>query len=104
MVYYGSNYPPGVTGSEYEIAAQNLSADFYRKKRSTGVTAREEGVYQAQKTKLWDDYYNWAVANGLYEEVTPEQQLGEAENGLTMQLESVNAVRTELGLFPKEVK
>ena len=82
--------------SEYEIAVQNLSAEFYRKKRSVGVTAEEEADYKAQKAQLWNDYYNWAVSEGLYEEVTPEQQLAEAEDTLNAQVEVVNAIRAEL--------
>lgn len=61
--------------SEYEIAVQNLSASFYQKKRSVGVTAKEEATYQTAKAKLWNDYYQWAITKGLYEVVAPEQQL-----------------------------
>ena len=84
--------------SKYEIAVQNLSTAFYTKKRSVGVSAEEEADYQTQHSKLWDDYLEWAKANGLYEEVTPEQQLAEAEDALNLQLEAVNLIRTELGL------
>ena len=82
--------------SKYEIAVQNLSTAFYTKKRSVGVSAEEEADYQTQHSKLWDDYLEWAKANGLYEEVTPEQQLAEAETVLDEQLEVVNQMRTEL--------
>ena len=82
--------------SEYEIAVQNLSADFYRKKHAEGVTAQEETDYKTQKAQLWDNYYNWAVSGGLYEEVTLDQQLKEAEDTLNVQVEEVNAIRTEL--------
>jgi len=82
--------------SEYEIAVQNLSAEFYRKKHAGGVTAQEETDYKAQKAQLWDNYYNWAVSGGLYEEVTLDQQLKEAEDTLNVQVEEVNAIRTEL--------
>ena len=82
--------------SEYEIVVQNLSADFYRKKHAEGVTAQEETDYKAQKAQLWDNYYNWAVSGGLYEEVTLDQQLKEAEDTLNVQVEEVNAIRTEL--------
>ena len=88
--------------SQYEIAVQNLSTAFYTKKRTVGVTAKEEADYQAQKIKLWNDYYNWAIGAGLYEQVAPEQQLAEAENGLNFQIEQVNQIRLELGL--KEVQ
>ena len=90
--------------SEYEIAVQNLSTAFYQKKRTTGVTAKEEETYKTAKAKLWNDYYEWAKANGLYEEVTPEQQLTEAEDGLSAQVEHVNLIRTELGHKPLELK
>ena len=82
--------------SEYEIAVQNLSTAFYTKKRSTGVTAKEEADYQAAKAKLWNDYLEWAKTKSLYEEVTPEQQLAEAETVLDEQLKVVNQMRTEL--------
>lgn len=90
--------------SEYEIAVQNLSTSFYHKKRTTGVTAEEEDTYKQAKAQLWNDYLEWAKANGLYQEVTPEQQLAEAETGLTAQLEEVNQLRVELNLRPFELK
>jgi len=83
--------------SEYEIAVQNLSTGFYQKKRAKGVSKKEQNDYNEAKTKLWNDYKEWAVSQGLYEEVTPEQQLTEAENGLTVQVERINVIRQELG-------
>jgi len=90
--------------SQYEIAVQNLSTAFYTKKRTVGVTAKEEADYQAQKSKLWNDYLEWAKANGLYQEITPEQQLAEAENTLNSHLEEVNRLRAELERNPFELK
>lgn len=90
--------------SEYEIAVQNLSVAFYQKKRATGVTPQEEQAYQQAKAQLWNDYKNWAIGEGLYEEVTPEQQLVEAEEGLNAQIEEVNVIRTELEKPLLEVK
>ena len=90
--------------SDYEIAVQNLSTAFYQKKRTVGVTAKEEADYQAQKTLLWNTYYQWAIGAGLYEQVTPEQQLAEAEAGLAGQVEQVNLIRTELKKPLIEVK
>ena len=90
--------------SEYEIAVQNLSASFYQKKRTVGVTAEEEETYKTTKADLWDDYYQWAIAEGLYEVVTPEQQLTEAEDGLSDQLAKVNSIRADLGRVSIEVK
>ena len=80
--------------SEYEIAVRNIYAD-------KALTSEQK---QAKKKVLWDAYYQWAVANGLYEEVTPEQQLAEAEDGLNVQVEQVNLIRTELGKPLLEVK
>ena len=80
--------------SEYEIAVQNIYADKV-------LTSEQK---QTKKKVLWDAYYQWAVANGLYEEVTPEQQLAEAEDGLNVQVEQVNLIRTELGKPLLEVK
>ena len=90
--------------SEYEIAVQNLSAEFYRKKRTTGVSSAEEANYKKQKARLWQDYMDWAMASGLYEEVTPDQQLTEAEVTLSTQLERVNQIRSELNRYPLGVK
>jgi len=90
--------------SEYEIAVQNLSSAFYQKKQTVGVTAEEEAKYRQDKAKLWNDYLKWAKANGLYEEITPEQQLAEAENILNSQLEEVNRLRVELKRRPLEIK
>lgn len=83
--------------SEYEIAAQNLSADFYLKKKSIGVTAHDEKIYKERKAKLWDDYFEWATNFGLYEEVSLDQQLVEAEGDLNILIERVNAIRLEMG-------
>lgn len=90
--------------SEYEIAVQNLSTPFYQKKQTTGVTAQEEETYISQKAKLWNDYREWAISEGLYEEVTPEQQLTEAETRLTQGAVIVNKIRQELGQLPIEIK
>lgn len=90
--------------SEHEIAIQNLSVAFYQKKRATGVTPQEEQAYQQAKAQLWNDYKNWAIGEGLYEGVTPEQQLIEAEEGLSAQLEEVNQIRAELGRKSLEIK
>ena len=90
--------------SQYEIAVQNLSTAFYTKKRTVGVSAKEEADYQAQKSKLWNDYYSWAIGAGLYEQVTPEQQLAEAEAGLNEQVQQVNLIRSELKKPLFEVK
>jgi len=90
--------------SGYEIAVQNLSTAFYSKKRTVGVTQQEEDDYRAQKAQLWNNYKTWAISAGLYEEVTPEQQLAEAETGLMAQLEEVNQLRVELKHRPFEIK
>ena len=90
--------------SEYEIAVQNLSVAFYQKKRTIGVTEEAEATYKTKKSKLWNDYRNWAISFGLYEEVTPEQQLIEAEEGLNSQVERVNLIRAELKKPLLEVK
>ena len=89
---------------DYEIAVQNLSTAFYQKKRTIGVTAKEETDYQTQKSLLWNTYLDWAKGAGLYEQVTPEQQLTEAEAGLTGQVEQVNLIRTELKKPLLEIK
>jgi len=53
---------------------------------------------------LWNDYYNWAKGAGLYDQVTPEQQLAEAETGLIEQVKQVNLIRTELKKPLLEIK
>jgi hypothetical protein len=89
--------------SQYEIAAQNLSTAFYQKKRSVGVTPQEEETYRQAKAKLWNDYLEWAKNAGLYEQVTPQQQLVEAEADLNEQIAEVNAIRSELGQKPIQI-
>ena len=78
--------------SQYEIAVKNLYASL----------PREQAM--AEKAILWNNYYNWAIGAGLYEAVTPEQQLAEAENTLNSQLEEVNRLRAELKRNPFELK
>jgi len=78
--------------SEYEIAVMNLYA----------TLPREQAI--AEKKKLWDAYLEWAKANGLYEEVTPEQRLAEAEAGLVAQVEQLNLIRAELKKPLLEIK
>ena len=90
--------------NEYEIAVQNLSASFYQKKKAIGVTAEEEETYKTTKAGLWDDYYQWAIANELYEIITLEQQLTMAEENFNHQLTDVNLMRAELGNPLLEVK
>lgn len=82
----------------YEIAVQNLSTPFYAKKHSQGVTPEEQVGYNKAKANLWEAYKTWAISQGLYEEVTPEQQLTEAEASLSDRLADVNDLGTELGL------
>lgn len=83
--------------SEYEIAHLNLSADFKAGKLT-------EAEFEVAHTKQWNDYVEWAKAGGVYEEVTPEQQLAEVEAGLTDLVEQVNVIRKELKKPEIEVK
>lgn len=83
--------------SEYEIAVQNLTVSWKR-----GEVTQE--AYRQQKSVLWHTYKSWAISQGLYEKVTPEQQLVEAEEGLGVQIEEVNLIRKELGKPEVEVK
>lgn len=78
-----------VKDSEYEIAVQNLGASHKR-----GEITWE--AYKEQKSVLWNTYKDWAIGFGLYETVTPEQQLIEAEDRLDSQVAKVNEIRTEL--------
>jgi len=78
--------------SEYEIAVQNLYASLPKDKAIT------------EKQKLWDKYLQWAKANDLYEQVTPEQQLSEAESGLNETVTRVNEIRVELNKPVLELK
>ena len=75
--------------SEYEIAVQNLTVSYKK-----GEITQE--AYRQQKSELWHTYKNWAISQGLYEEVTPGQQLAEAEDRLSEVLERVNLIRVEL--------
>ena len=82
---------------EYEIAHLNLTADF----KAGRITQTD---FDTQHAKQWNDYLEWSKANGLYEEVTPEQQLKEAESGLDMQLKIVNEIRLAIGKPEIETK
>jgi len=83
--------------SEYEIAVQNLTVSYKK-----GEITQE--AYGQQKSVLWNNYKTWAISQGLYEEVTPEQQLAEAAAGLMEQLDEVNQLRVELQRNPFELK
>lgn len=90
--------------TEYEQAVKAISKPFYDKKHSVGVTGEEQATYDIAHKKLWSDYQSWAKSEGLYQEVTVEQQLVEAERGLTQILSRVNEVRHELAMKEIEVK
>jgi len=72
--------------SEYEIAVQNIYTN-------VSLTAEKK---KSQKDVLWNNYFEWAKKFGLYEEITPIQQLTEIEISLNSQLERVNLIRAEL--------
>jgi hypothetical protein len=90
--------------SEYEIAVENLSTAFYIQKRKGKVTAQEIEDYKVAKSQLWNDYLTWAKGYGLYETITPEQQLTEAERVLDAQVEEVNLLRKEMGVTEIKVQ
>jgi hypothetical protein len=83
--------------SEYEIAHLNLVADF----KAGKITQAD---FEVQHTKQWNDYFEWSKVNGLYEEITPEQQLTEAEFRLNEQITRINEIRVELKKPEIEVK
>ena len=79
-----------VKDRDYEIAHLNLTADFQKGKIG-------EVEFNAKHTQQWQEYENWAIANELYETVSIEQQLAEAEVAMQASLEGVNLLRKELG-------
>jgi len=83
--------------SEYEIAHLSMFADF-----KAGKIAQTE--FETAHTKQWNDYVEWSKVNSLYEEVTVEQQLTEAEDGLNDSVKQVNVLRKELKKPEIEVK
>jgi hypothetical protein len=83
--------------SEYEIAHRNLTTDL----KSNKIT---KGEFDIRHSKQWDDYLQWAIGAGLYEEITEQEQLIDAELILASQLGYVNQIRESLGLNPKEIK
>ncbi len=83
---------------EYELAVHELSTPYYSKKHSVGVTEVETEAHTEAAKTLWNDYYEWAKSYGLYEEVTAEKQLEEAETDLQSASTRVNELRTELGI------
>lgn len=83
--------------SEYEIAVQNLTVSYKK-----GEITQE--AYRERKSTFWHTYKDWAISQGLYEQVTPEQQLAEAEDGLNGQVGEINRIRSELKKPQIEVK
>ena len=75
--------------AEYEIAHLNLTADL----KAGRITQAE---FEAAHAKQWNEYEAWAKVSGLYEQITPEQQLAEAEDALAAQVEAVNRRRAKL--------
>ena len=78
-----------IKDSEYEIAVQNLTVSYKK-----GEITRE--TYDQQKSILWHTYKDWAISQGLYQKVTPAQQLAKVESRLNAQIEEVNLIRVEL--------
>ena len=76
----------------YELAVQKLYATLPHDKA------------QAQKKVLWTAYQEWAKASGLYEQITPQQQLTEVETELAEVLDRVNTLRTNLKMPTKLVR
>lgn len=88
---------------EYEQAVQALCKPFYAKKKTTGVTAKEQAKFDSDNATLWNNYLIWAKANSLYETVSVEKQLEEAQLVLDEQVTGVNTLKVELGLKPVEI-
>ena len=89
---------------EFEAETQELANPFYQKKRGPGVTPQEAEEFRQASLSLWDNYLAWAKANGLYELITPQRKLDEAEESLNEQVEEVNQLRAQVGQDPIEVK
>jgi hypothetical protein len=78
--------------ASYEIAVQNIYAN-------KGLTDNEK---QNQKAILWQEYSKWAETN-IWEAVTDNDLLVEAETNLSQQVSIVNGLRTKLGQKTIEV-
>ena len=90
---------------EYKGACERVDIPFYTKKQSVGVTPEEEETHKQARAKLWYDWkFGWAIPAGVYEIVSPEQQLAENEARLNEVLAKVNEIRTELAKAPLELK
>lgn len=83
--------------SEYEIAHLNLTADF----RAGKIIQAD---FEIQHTKQWNGYVEWSITNGLYEEVTLEEQFAEVEAALVDLVKKDNLIRTDLKKPLIEVK
>ncbi len=86
---------------QYETEVQKLSQLYYNQKRTIGVTAKETAKYQADKLYLWNLYQVAAIEKGLWQEVTPEMELQEAEDVAAMSLERLKEVRRQQQLPEK---
>jgi len=74
----------------YEQAHVALATAFYSKVKPT---AKERSIFEYGSAQQWQDYVDWAIANGLYEEVSVEQQEIETMEGLNAVLDTVNVLR-----------
>ena len=86
--------------AEYKIASDNLAMAYYHKKHTEGATPVEDAAFKAAHDKSWQDYLDWAINQGLYREVTVEEQLREQVAVIEEVLPVVNELRKELGLAP----
>ena len=74
----------------YENAHIALANAYYSQPTHTPA---EQTAFFSQSAKQWQDYVDWSIANGLYEEVSVEQQEIETMEGLNAVLDTVNVLR-----------
>lgn len=82
---------------KYEQTHAQLTADY-----KAGKITREE--FEKLHQQQWNEYVKWAKSYGIYEEITPEQQLIEAEAALNDMVEKVNELRKELNKPTIQIK
>ena len=85
----------------YEKAHIALANTYYSKPTHTPA---EQTAFFSQSAKQWQDYVDWSIASGLYEEVSVEQQEIETIGSLNAVLDTVNALRVEQGKTELEIR
>lgn len=73
---------------KYQKQHDDLTAEFYTRKRSTGVTPEEQTEFDQNHAKVWDDMHAELLAGGFIQPAKPVRDL-EAE---------IDAIKAQIGM------